>query len=858
MDAVWKTVGLEVYRSCRNPEKAVQSTVSLLQKYDGDGGNPGQSSSLFGILGPPSTAEAMAVSRFIGSLPADQEVFQISGSATGAALSNKRLYPNFFRVIPSDSTQIQVKRKHVRGMVIIGGHGTTQELIRRMNAEVRFVEFILSEATGLQRSTMESSSGSALGLAQGALLASPQYFGVPKFRTYWNSLWETKTVFVEQATENPWLAGFFKQKTGCTTDIGACWDGAQRDDLKLSTVDSSGEGLGLFTWYNVKATAVMAQFLKQLHEEKCAGTTGPCTRLTEAIKKRGDLLASLRGASFSLNDLGSSVSSFSDMTVQFDANGNITIPQGEAEYAVYNFRKETGGNNFVFKKIGAFDDGALNIQTPEAEFYSEDGSSLNWEALPKAQCPADRDCVECRKDLTDHVVFKEGDFYVVALIPVYSKNPTNSLECGDINGYSGADLVQAIMFAVDQVKTNVDFKGVLTGRTVGLVVINTCGTPLLVRQRILDLHSGRLTLPDGRNTSFIVPKIMGYVGAFYSSNSIAASETLTSIGRSYVEVSAVSTSPALSDRVKHPYFMRLVPPDDTQAQVFLDVVRSLGSNYIQIIYDASTAYATGLFNEVMKRVSRYDICVAQGIPITPRETSSEYKWIVDTLRDKSHAKLVIVILHELEVEKTMDAILPLLTDDNFVFLGCESWGRRQQLITGRTKLEGSLVLSLEIAVDQVFKNEFSQIDPRGGNNIWLNYFWEKRKNCYFEKSFERKDRQPCEDDIAHDYMQDTWAPFFINCVYSVVLGFNKTLSKHCSASPTFRSKCDALTSERLVEATKEVQLDLYSTGRKDKVFDSNGDGLGGFKVLQIVKDLSSSDSGQMLYKDIYRYLKKGQ
>nr|KAG5689962.1 hypothetical protein BaRGS_033643 [Batillaria attramentaria] len=755
----------------------------------------------------------------------------------------------------ADSIVQQVKSKFVRGMVILASHDATQEFISRMNNEVSYVELILGEATALRRSALQSSTSSdTLDLAKGALLVSPPYNGLPEFRLYWNDLLENRTAFVAQANHNTWLADYFVQQTGCDVqDDPTCWSDSgvstKRNDEKMSTEENPGEGLGLYAWYHVKAAAVMAASLKQLHERKCvSGTSGPCQPFKESLNARRVLQTSLQEESISLNEMSSVSTAFSNSFVQFAADGTLKTTPGQDEYSLYNFRKQTGRENFVFKKVGSFVSNTLSMQTSNAEFYNEADSALTWTELPAAQCPANRDCVECQKDVSGNVVFMEGDFYVVAMVPVYAKNPINPLQCGEIN-FSGADLVQAVIFAVNQVNNgNAEFKGVLTGRTVGLVVINTCGTPLLVRQRILDLHSGRLTLPDGRNTSFILPKIMGYVGASYSSNSIAASETLTSIKRPFVEVSGVSTSPALSDREKHPFFMRIVPPDDTQAMVFVDIARSLGANYIQIIYDGSSAYATGLFNETLKKVHGYDICVAQGIAVTPRKTSSEYKWIVDKLRDKSHAKLVIVILHELDIQKTMDAMLPLLTDDNFVFLGSESWGRRQELITGRTKLEGTVVVSLEIAVDQVFKNEFSKLDPRSGSNVWLKYFWEKRKNCYFEKSFQRKDRLPCKDDVARDYEQDTWAPFYINCVYSVVLGFNKSLSQHCG--PSARRLCDGLTSERLVAATKEVQLDLYSTGRKNKVFDSNGDGLGGFKVLQVVRDLSSSSSDQMIYKDI--------
>lgn len=60
----------------------------------------------------------------------------------------------------------------------------------------------------------------------------------------------------------------------------------------------------------------------------------------------------------------------------------------------------------------------------------------------------------------------------------------------------------------------------------------------MVRQRLLDLHTGRLPLPDPShlNSSILLSNIMGYVGAYFSGDSIAAAEILTGIGRPFVQV----------------------------------------------------------------------------------------------------------------------------------------------------------------------------------------------------------------------------------------------------------------------------------------------------------------------------------
>ena len=287
--------------------------------------------------------------------------------------------------------------------------------------------------------------------------------------------------------------------------------------------------------------------------------------------------------------------------------------------------------------------------------------------------------------------------------------------------------------------------------------------------------------------------------------------------------------------------------------MLLDIVQNLGANYIQMVYDSSTAYATALFHALQTEVTtndKYKICIAQSIPTTPHDSVSQYVYIMDTLRIKSSAKVVLVLLHTEEINKVMDAILPLLTpEDNFLFLASESWGRRQKIIQGRTKLEGSLILSQEIAVDQLFQRYFAELDPSESMNPWLQHFWEVRFNCYMDKSFYRKGKMgPCPEHFAENYEQDSRVPFHIQAVYALVKGFDAALKQHCGPGAT--STCESLTSSRLVSAMHEVLLDLYSTGRMSAVFDDNGDGLVGYNVLKVSLDLSMPEADDVVYEDV--------
>ncbi|XP_076467892.1 uncharacterized protein LOC143298804 isoform X2 [Babylonia areolata] len=928
------TVGLEVYRTCKTSTLASKGVVSLLNKYRVDSETPAHPDQtvLFGVIGPDRSAEAAAVSRLIGSLPTNQRLLQISGSATAKDLSDKELYGNFFRVIPSDETQIQVilslvlqldwnyvaivfedddygrsmatdlrkmaeakevcvpvfaslrrtedfdsiTRKlstdQIRGLIFLGGQLTFQQFLPILTNSrwSRSVQLILSEAVGIRTRVLWGRPADRL-VTAGSLLTAPPLLPVPEFSLFWNKLWTNRTFF--QLQTNAWIQRYLQKTiTECSLSDEDCW--AKESSFRSEQIVSAGSGsrqnaFSLYLGYQVKAAAVMMSLLKRVLEHSCGPNfQGLCPESKDFIADREQVQGLVRGGVFHLREFASVSASLADLSLCFDARGGVKNLHGEdgdvtcdvtnqtshEDYDVYNLKKTDDGDQGEFRKVGTYTSGRLSLTTSRAEFYDQNGEPLTWGQLPHAQCPANRDCLTCERDVSGDIIFLEGDFYVVAVLPVHNKIEGNLLRCGAPKGMVGADIIQAVIFALEQVNDpdSRAFKDLLPGRRVGLVGISSCGSSLIVRQRLMDFFSGRLQLPGGRgNSSTLLPHLMGIIGAYYSANSIAVSDTLTTLNTTtFVQVSAASTSTVLKDRGRHPYFMRLVPADDKQAQVMLDIVKTMNANYIQVIYDSSTAYATGLFEKLQEETSsgRYNICIAQSIPTTLHEQTSQYKYIVDVLREESAAKIVIVILHATVTNKTMTAILPLLTsEDNFLFLGSESWGRRHELIKGRTRLDGSLVLSQEIAADKQFEQHLDTLPAVSAVNPWLKDFWEARLNCYLDKSFRREGRKgPCIGHVAQDYVQDSRIPFHIQAVYALVKGFHTALTLHCG--DVAKRTCKSLTSSQLVRAMHDVQLDLYSRGPTSPVFDSNGDGLVGYNVLRVARDRQSAH-GDVVFLD---------
>nr|KAG5689718.1 hypothetical protein BaRGS_006399 [Batillaria attramentaria] len=310
------TLGLHAYRTCHSSEVAARGAIELMETYKilGTDVDWNATTPLLGLLGPSTTNEAIVVSRMIGSMPEDKRLLQISGSATGEALSDRTLYPNFFRVIPPDSTQVDV----------------LAELLVQL--KWNYVAIVYNDdAYGRHAAT---------------------------------------------------------QLRGQAQDRGIC----------------------------VPVFAALPLDYKSIHFRDEVRT----------------------------------------IILQIDVGKGSPV------------------KGVVF--IGR----AIIAKTFVRQLESRDHWMRIWE----------------------------------------NRSREGALHCGEIRTLSGSDLVQNVIFAVDQVNSKSrSFAGIFGDKKLGVIILDSCYRELVIKERLIELYNGKLLLPDGTNSSQILPLIAGVVGDYYSTTS---------------------------------------------------------------------------------------------------------------------------------------------------------------------------------------------------------------------------------------------------------------------------------------------------------------------------------------------------
>ncbi|KAL3837213.1 hypothetical protein ACJMK2_022584 [Sinanodonta woodiana] len=898
-------IGLLSYPTCRSLEQTVENTYDILRRV-GDS-NERNRRAIIGIIGPEYSSEAEVVSTITGTAKPENRILQIGFSTTSATLSDSSKYPNFFRVVPDDSTQVQVilslitrlewnrialvyendtygiqagtalkkvaeekgicvsvfhsvtvdsqqaidpnqinailnsivltTSPSVSGIVFIGSEEVANNLLTV--ASKRFsnsqVSFVFSDGIQVQESVLKN-FGTVIEKSRGAFAVGSPRVIMTEFEQYWLTLFRNTSMLLEESVSNPWLLDVFQQKASCRPGVLNC---TGLNDIQLKTAFPTQP---LYIQYAILSACVIAKTFREVYNERCAYSS-------DCLKDipLGQMIEKIKSVTINFDtDFDWKIGSLSGRNLRFVDNGGTSGDLESSLYEVFNFRKfpaKTG--EFMFIKVGDYRKDGMHLNITEVRDYTITGNENTWPNLNKATCIASYTCKECiSKTNPDRFVYIPGDLYVIGIVPVYDK--ANPFGCGAIRTVNGYQIVEAMSYAIQMINNDTN---VFPTETIGLVILNSCNNPFVITEKIIDMYKNGLNLTMGDNLDLyntsinesevlrMDNRILGFVGELASTISIKVSEVLQQL--KFVQISYASTSQELSDRTLYPYFMRVTTPDVKQADAMMKIIKELKSEYIQVVYSQGS-YGEGGLNSIRVAASVNEICIAQEIVIIESAVGLGYN-ILETLRKKLYAKIVIVFLQSHIVQPVMEALSQDAINGEFMFIGSEAWGKNVDILKGKSKriLETSLVLSLEMYEDLDLVSYVQGINLESKRNVvWLKEYIESKSNCYYPWSFDKSMNHQCTSTDLFvnnpDFQMGIWNVFAYNSVLSLIMGAYKTFSSLCG--PTLRICLEyAENPQKVIQDIKTVQLKLNGIESMD-VFDVNGDGRIGYTIYYIQKD----------------------
>jgi hypothetical protein len=504
-------------------------------------------------------------------------------------------------------------------------------------------------------------------------------------------------------------------------------------------------------------------------------------------------------------------------------------------------------------QVGDYENSTLGLNTELLRDYTENPAGLAWPNIIKAQCDSGKKCDSCQNsNLANEIIFQKGDVYVAAVVPVYDKDTSDPLKCGDIRTSNGWEIVEGIRFAVETANKKLgSFANLFEKKQIGYIIFNSCNQPLLIQEKLFKFLLEGITLPDGSRVSDLQRHILGFVAAYGSIISVATSTVLQNFN--FPQIGYASTATVLSDRDSHKYFMRTCTPDDWQAKAMINIVKTLNASYIQILFSYGP-YGEGGRDGIVNEAKKSKICIANKIGVE----EDEYKKIRDDMNKTPYATVVLLFLKSHVLNDVMTELHESIDQGSYLFIASEAFGTRSDIISEKPKLEGTISLSLQmkpLTGTSTFEKYLYDrlVDYQNDINPWTKEYFEQKNSCFLSGSFDKTSGSKCTDIKepfnSKDYQPELWTAFAINAMFSLLHGANKSFAELCGTQPSALCQQYRDSPQEVCEAIKNEKLVIDNSGIPSRVFNENGDGNIGYKIYQVQR--KSTDAGQLAFVEVW-------
>ncbi|XP_052073189.1 uncharacterized protein LOC127711239 isoform X2 [Mytilus californianus] len=441
-------------------------------------------------------------------------------------------------------------------------------------------------------------------------------------------------------------------------------------------------------------------------------------------------------------------------------------------------REGNTGMNLIYydgstlKTVGEFAGASLQIS---------DNSLVNL--FPGTQSRCNAPCTECVNTQMEFS-YIPGDILIGGVFDVHN-NDINTFSCGNIKTLHGFQLLEAFHYAISKVNDKEGpFANVLKNIKLGGVGLDSCESAIKTGYTVSDIHNGIISLT--KNGETINPDdISAYIAGYSSDSSLYLARIAKSL--KIPQISYASTSMALSNKDKYPYFMRSVPADDNQAESMIRFLDNFDIRYVQVVYSPNNYGRLG--SMAFSNLARENkICIGQMIQFpdngtATRESSNE---VVSAILKKPTANTVVIFADTGYINTLFQAIRRNPSAiGKFKFLGTETWGNNLDILSGVEDLAiDAVTWSLESTDIGDFDTYLSTKSP--GNypqNPWFPAFYEEMVDCYLTVPDGRHPVQCASlSEVVisqRNYIQDPGILHVINAVYAAAIGIDSALKRVC-------------------------------------------------------------------------------
>lgn len=510
---------------------------------------------------------------------------------------------------------------------------------------------------------------------------------------------------------NPWFTEFYEDVFRCT------WAGnGQMCDKTRGIPRAAGYIQDPFVLYVTNAVFSAGLAIDQTLFRICSDSNqnydGLCLKFEVTGNRRDTVLEELRKVNFTDNTL---------QPFYYEPTGESS--RGYHIYNVtYNYEKFYEGE-YIYENVGSYND---------THFLKLD---VTYNLTYDAYCKPYENCV-CENPFPPKIPSRymikasPNELNLVYIGDIHQPSPTNPFACSRINTGSDFFKMMAFFYAINMVNTGNIYPESLR---LGGIALDTCSTSLRLDQDIFNLLTG-YPLCDTSNTAQIVPpsSVIAFVPDG-NGNSIPVSRILASTGITSVSPSA--TSPQLREFVMSEHFLSIVPPDDLQATVLLQLLKQLNWDYASVIFSDDPSMVTAKNQLLKQSVIDQTACVGQAIVLPANAGITDADLALQQINQDVGARAVILFTLPAHTRLLLQAVKNRGQTGRFIWIGTSSWGHGNvaEMLTGlESQALGAIILQPRSIFLQSFRNYIKSLtftNRQGIPDDWFEEIYQTLHQC---------------------------------------------------------------------------------------------------------------------------------
>ncbi|PAA55574.1 hypothetical protein BOX15_Mlig000487g3 [Macrostomum lignano] len=235
-------------------------------------------------------------------------------------------------------------------------------------------------------------------------------------------------------------------------------------------------------------------------------------------------------------------------------------------------------------------------------------------------CPSGRAISNRRFGFTKSAGQGVNESYVYLVFVQDVTSNSGPLECSGTASLSAMQRLEAGLWAASTFRSR--YPGVLSGVTVGSLVLDACQSALMPAQLLGNLQSCETVFGSDTSTLVEPRNVAAFVGVESMDEAVNAFSVTTSFSRPAVTYSLASSS---LRRSAYPLVARVTPSDLTELDALVQTLLRLGVQHVQVVHSDASVQAgrfVTLADSAQTRLASAGICVVNRVPFSSTAASS--------------------------------------------------------------------------------------------------------------------------------------------------------------------------------------------------------------------------------------------